>query len=184
MFANSRLALTITECQRQCAHHLARLRTAGHNHCRKAFEDTGSQDRNLRADYFGLLAEIVVIDHIERMGIKPQFTLLSDRPTTAPDITLSLYYDDFQAVDRIEIKSCPPGQQYLCISERQHQSRVCDCYLPVVFESEECLHIFEPIAYQAVDKWELRKGHSAYRSIHISQLQPLADDGEWLIPED
>ena len=105
---HSGLMLKATLCQIQLARLLAQARKRGHDHCRTQAQSVGSQTANLAADFWGALAEILLLDGLERAGYKPYFALLKDRSPFGLDVRL-----DGRTFD---IKASPPGKPYLCIN--------------------------------------------------------------------
>src|SRR5579859_5456257 len=70
-------------------------RTAAHDRAgRKPGACLGAEG-NVRADYLGVLAELVVVDGLERCGLHPQgYALLTETPTPHGDFRLNgLTYD-------------------------------------------------------------------------------------------
>ncbi len=84
------VGLTATPALQECAQHLSRLRSQGHDHTRTRCQDLGL--RNRECDYFGLLAELVLYDALERQCYRPTYTLLADRPPCGPDMELGIAY--------------------------------------------------------------------------------------------
>lgn len=170
MVATSRwkdgLPLTALPVQLAMARILGKLRMQGHDHCRKPSEDGGKA--NYRRECYGILAEMLVIEALERRGEHPTgYVLVARRTPGGQDITLNgVVYS---------IKSVPAGSYYLCINEEQRLSpdKACDFILPVVFRKAKKAVVLQPIRPAVVAEWELRKEHSYYRSIHVGKLQPL-----------
>jgi|SRR5579884_299164 len=160
------LTLPITPRLKELASHVALARKKGHDHCRQPSDDLGSADKNLAADYAGVLGEVVVYDALERMGHKPRYTLLSNAPPAGPDFTLFPF--------SYSIKTVPDGSFYLSVNERQRldPKYVSDFYLPVLL-SNGTASIYQPIPASEVATWELREGHTPYRSIPVSELTPI-----------
>jgi hypothetical protein len=148
----------------QTARILARQRTTGHDHTRKAHEDTGD---NELVDVYGLLAELLLLDGLERWGLRPKgYVMLADRAPNCADFEL-----DGKTYD---IKAALPGKSFVCCNERQRLTRLADFYVPVAFERQDYASVYKPIPASVVASWPLRQGHSPYRSIALSALQPIS----------
>ena len=151
------------------ARRVAGLRTALHDGNRKPSADLGDA-ANVRCDFFGLLGEWLAIDHLERAGLEPtDYELLRQFPKPGPDFVLNGVSYDAKAV--------PFGSRYLSCNERQRLDprHACDYLLPVVFVGNNCAQLGQPIPYARVADWDLRQGHSPYRSVPVAWLKPLPD---------
>jgi hypothetical protein len=161
------LELAALPSLKHAARILAKMRTAGHDGNRAPSADLGA-DKNLSCDYFGLLAELALYLAMERHGLHPTaYVLVGERAPVGPDFLLNGV--------RFNIKCCPPGKQFLSVNERQRLDphHAADFVLPVVFATPDALKVFAPIPAESIAFWELRQGHSAYRSLPVAALRPL-----------
>lgn len=172
----SGLMLTATQCQIQLARVLAQARKRGHDHCRTQTQSVGSPSANLAADFWGALAEILLLDALERAGYRPYFALLKDRPPFGLDVRL-----DGRTFD---IKASPPGKPYLCINADSHDKAQPppDYYIPALFTGNDTLLVGEPTPYDDVALWweRMDNRHSPYYSIHREHLPLLNNLAELL----
>jgi hypothetical protein len=162
------LVLIATPLATHHARLIARARANGHAHCRKPSETIGQPSDMALAEHYGALAEIVVLDELFRAGLTPQgYQLIADRAPIGPDFTL-------EGVS-YQVKSVPAGKMFLCINEAQRTDpqHTSDYILPVVFTTPMAARVLRPIPFAQVGTWELRKGHSEYRSVDISNLPVL-----------
>ena len=162
--------LSATPLQIHIAHCLALSRRLAHDVIRKPWEDLGAAG-NIRADNVGLLGELLIIDALQSANRKPtNYVLFAERAQTGPDFILD-------GTTRYDVKSIPVGTRYLSVNERQRVDprHDVDFILPVYFISNSVAQILEPIPIADVGRWQLRQGHSPYRSTPISELAPLID---------
>jgi len=152
-------------------HHLARIlakaRRQGHDHCRKPHEDRGAKGNN-RAEAYGVLSELMIVQALEYSGLQPEgYCLLDERPHTGADFLLCGVSFD--------VKTVPFRSGFLCVNEEQRldPAHAVDFILPAWFTRPTELHVMVPIPYNDVACWTLRQGHSPYRSISVDVLQPL-----------
>lgn len=160
--------LTATPIDVHHAWMIARERAKGHDHCRKAQETIGSPSEQALAEHYGALAEVVTLAALFRDKLTPQkWQLVAQRAPSGPDFVLcGLTY---------QIKSVPPDKRFLCINEQQRLNprHASDFVLPVVFTTPTTLRLLRPIVFAEVSKWELRQGHSPYRSVAVASLPVL-----------
>jgi hypothetical protein len=170
------LILTATQCQIQLARLLAQTRQRGHDHCRTKGQSLGSKSTNFAADFWGALAEILLLDALERAGYRPYFALLKDRPPFGLDVQL-----DGRTFD---IKASPPGKPYLCINADSHDKAqsLPDCYIPGLFTGNDTLLVGKPVLYEDVTLWwdRMDNRHSPYYSINRKDLRLLDNLAELL----
>lgn len=164
---NSPIVLTATVMQQAKAHQI----TAGRQRGKEAASvaaSLGSPERDYEVTYYGTLAEVCIYDLLEANGLQPEYSLLEKWAVTKPDMNLE--------GRTYEIKCCPPGKEYVCISVRQHtdEQRRADGYLCAVYEAPDRIRLCVPIPYEAVNGWDYREdGHEPYHSIHRDALAPL-----------
>jgi hypothetical protein len=159
------VVLHATPIQFHIAGLLAKARMAGHDHCRKRHEDLG--DQSFRREGYGLLAEWLLIEALERAGLCPtDYCLLSDVAPTGPDFR----QDDIP----YDVKAVPPGQRYLCRNEAQRLAHPDRWLLPVVFIRPCTAVVYQAVPPDQVAEWPLRDdGHAPYRSVDVRTLCPL-----------
>lgn len=153
-----------TRAQQQLARIVARMRTQGHDGNRKPEADLGAIG-NDEADFWGVLAEIVVIDRLERAGHAPQhYVFYADRSPVGPDFVLHGV--------RWNVKAIPPSKHYLSVNERQRRDprHEADFVLPVRFLHGDSVALLSPVSYTRIAEWPLRQGRSAYRSVSVDTL--------------
>ncbi len=105
---------------------------------------------------------------MERQGRIPEgYTLIADRAPVGPDFRLGTV--------TYNVKTVPPGNRYLCISELQRQDprHAADFIFPTAFCDPTHLLVYRPIPVAEVASWPLRQGRSLYRSTAIEVLKPL-----------
>jgi putative DNA primase/helicase len=160
------LEFVATSALRSCAEKLAAQRTQGHDHCRKPHEDLGAK-KNSRCDLFGLLAELVLTDALEKADLRPEgYQFVASRPPTKPDFTLSGV--------RYDVKAVLPGQHSVNINQAKHQNPETrpDFYAVCLFTVPDRFAVaIVPAA--DVDGWEARRGHSPYYAAPRENLQPI-----------
>ena len=160
------VTLRATPAQQECARIITQGRQQG-KHLAAPSASIGTAEPDFKATYYGTLAELVLADWLERLGHRPQYTLLAPGSVTSADFLLD--------GKRIEIKCSPPGKQYLSISVRQHSNpkRKADLYLFALYEDEEMLRILPPVHYESVSTWKrMDNRHEPYYSRHRDNLIP------------
>ncbi len=154
---------------RECARILARDRMAAHDGTRMPDQDIGGPEANQRGDYYGMLAELVVIHAAERHGLNPTgYCVVADgRPPVGLDLVVH--------GRRLDIKAVPYGTRSLHVNEakRQRLQGQVDALLPVVFVAEDRAAVFAPIALPDVADWPLEPGRRPYRQLSLSHLRPI-----------
>jgi hypothetical protein len=142
---------------------LAQIRTCGHNHTRKQHEHTAD---NALTEYFGVAAELFLLYGMEMKGLIPEnYVLIAPSAPSGPDFVLNRKTYD--------IKATPPGKMYVCCNEASRLKHVPDFIVPVVFSDSHTARVYKPIPAATVATWQLRVGHSPYRSIAVRDLQPI-----------
>ncbi len=160
------ITLRATPAQQECARIITQGRQRG-KHLAAPSASIGTAEADFKATYYGTLAELVIADWLERLGHRPQYTLLAPGSVTSADFLLD--------GKRIEIKCSPPGKHYLSISIRQHSNpkRKADFYLFALCEDEETLRIVPPVSYDQVSTWtRMDNRHEPYYSCHRDDLTP------------
>ncbi len=172
------LTIFTTKAMRLCAADIAKSRTAAHDGNRAASENQGSDEKNRQGDYYGCLAELALMDAMEREGINPQdYVFITDRAPKDPDFKLSgKTYD---------VKACLPRKQFACINQGKHlnpQTRP-ECYTLCLFETEDSFRI-AVISANEVDGWMVMQGANGrdapYYSMHRGSLTPITDLSQFL----
>jgi hypothetical protein len=157
-----------TNCHEQMARMLGEQRRLGHPNTKQTSRPKTPEER-LAADYWGALAEILVVETVERRGWRPGYTLLTDRPSERPDLRFGRF--------TIEVKGCPPEQRYFGCNAEQHEkncSRPDFFYLPCLFTGPRTLQVCMPLPPSVIAGWRLMdNAESPYRSTHRDNLEPL-----------
>ena len=146
------MKLPIIPAVRQVARTLAEKRKQGHDHCRKSSESHGSEEANNKYEYWGVLAELLVIFALEWAGYTPKnYRFVADRALSEPDFNLNGVLFDVKAV--------LPDGSVVCINERKHKTPECrpHFYVIVLFESEEEATV-SIVPASDVDCWDWQKG--------------------------
>ena len=118
----------------------------------------------MKVDLQGALSEAVVLDALEENGFEPRgYVLLRKKPKRDPDFTLGHV--------RYNIKST--DGQFLTIPERWLKNPMCDYVLPAIIMGNNRIVLAAPVPVAEIRTWELRHGHSDYRSINRSCLKRL-----------
>lgn len=160
-----------TASMHQAAEFMGRLRTSLHNGSRRAEQDLGT-NRNLQVDADGLLAELAVLSALLEAGMQPVgFSLLAHPTPRGADFWLNGYSYNIKAT----------RGDYIAINEAQrvHPQKKSNFYLPVVLNTNTA-YILAPVPASTIATWQLRTGHSAYRSAPVTFLRPLRDLHELL----
>jgi len=168
--------IVTTETMQQTARSLAEQRTRAHDGNRALAECLGSNKQNCRIDYFGLLAEVALMDALERHGLRPQgYQFYADHPPSEPDFSL--------CGCSFDVKACLPGKEYVSINAGKHENPQTrpDFYACTLFETESTLTVVL-INASDVDAWGKRDGvekpdgtfRKPYYSIAKSALLPVA----------
>lgn len=158
------ICFAVTPTQQSTARIIAAERTKGHNHCRRSDENRGSDDRNREADYYGVLAELVLAEELQRAGLPastPQ--LLASRPPEDADFEIGCI--------RYDVKAVLPGSRYACINAEKHDNANArpDFYALVLFTDDKAFQVAR-VPAASVEDWELREAHSLYRSTSRESL--------------
>ena len=147
---------------------LAKERSRQHDATRTAEQDAGGKQANMNADYYGVLAELVVTMFVETAAMaqgKPCQNAILDGWRDRPDILLNKR--------KIEIKGLPPGKTFACVNAEQHaKADPATFYLFAKFATDgKSVTLFGPVTHKTVGTWSERHDrHSAYRSPNISRL--------------
>lgn len=155
------------------AQSLALARSRWHDGYRKPDQCIGNADRSRDAEFSGTLAEVIAVAALEAEGFFPvgfePFTL---RPSALADFSLDGYSFDVKAVSL--------NNAYLTINEEKRiayqQAGV--RILPVRFSSTDRALVLRPVTAEQVGTWQLRHGHSPYRSVHVDSLRVLSSWAE------
>jgi hypothetical protein len=160
--------MAVTPSQVACARLIAKGRKVGHDHTRKPSEDIGA-GKNQAADLVGALGELALITALESEGMVPTgYVFVADRPPKGADFKLNGV--------RFSVKTAGPKSGFIFINEAQRISpdHEIDYVLPLAFDGPTKLRVFAPVPVADAGKWELREGHSPYRSIPLRNLDGLA----------
>lgn len=161
------LTLPILPIMRELARLVAQQRHSGHDGRRTASQNRGGDHANYQADFWGVLAEILVTSEIERLGRRPTYSLLHCQQGQSADLVET-------GQPRLDVKAVPADKHFACINEVSHRAGRADAYLVVHFTSEDYAEVYKPVSHDEVDKWVLRDDrHSPYRSQHLGLLKPL-----------
>jgi hypothetical protein len=147
-------------------------RTLFNDASRKPWEDLGVA-RNQSCDFFGTLAELLLIEALEREGYNvTDYILLAQRAPKGPDFRIGKR--------SFNVKAIPLSNRYVTVNEAQRlapESKA-DFYVPVAFLTPDMAQVYVPIPAAQVATWPLRQGHSPYRSTPLEALTPLVSFAE------
>lgn len=164
------IVLSANKCQVHIAECLALARTMAHNGRRRPGEDLGSDAANLRADYAGILAELLVVEALEALDWEPHgYTFFAPSAPSGPDF--SLYGR------RFSIKAAPEGRPRVCVNEAQRldERKRFDFLLPAQQLSRYLVRLYAPVPAASIACWQLDTVHSPFRWKSLRDLEPLRD---------
>jgi hypothetical protein len=172
------VTLYVTETQRQLAKKLAEDRIKSHDETRKPEDDLGDPVKAAYLEYFACLAEIVLLESIERdcinkgANFRARFKLWLTERCPDPDIILPTM--------RIDIKSLPPKWNYLNIKKTQADDGpdAADYFVVVKFESDRKAIILNPIKRAIVKTWKEGDVHSPFYGVDLREfpIPPFTGD--------
>jgi len=162
----------------QTVERIAHERMRKNDKTRRAECDLGTIQKNFSVDCSGAAGEVgfniflrAALPELDKPNAEwfiRQVPAVLSRPIKEPDVQIIRRgYSKFVA----DVKSST--SLYCTINEKQRRERPAPFYIPVRVISGRGIEVFEPIPSVVVASWELRQGHSPYRSEAFSRIKSL-----------
>ena len=165
--------LKITSEQVQQARELGRRRTEAHLSTKKDLTDA-SLKKLYDGDFWGALAEIVLIDAIKKSCkesgklFNARYQLWHDKHNPEPDLVL------LNSPIRLDVKAVSPSHRYLNIDRNDTTGpHAPDYFVVVVFEDEKTAHVLHPVPRKTVaQSWDKKTFNTGVYSCDLVTHRP------------